>query len=148
LFRQNQYVMDTKVLLAALAGAVTSFLTGWIIWGMALKSFMESNTSEACVGCSRGEEMVLWALFIGCFAWSLLLALLFSRWAGISTFKSGAMAGIWVGFLIALGMDFFMYAGSHMFTMNAVIVDIIANAIQGALVGGVVGLVLGYGEAK
>lgn len=140
--------MNTKVLLAALAGAVTSFLSGWVIWGMALKSFMESNTAEACAGCSRGDDMVMWAIFIGCFAWALLLAMLFSRWAGISTFKSGAMAGIWIAFLIALGMDFFMYAGTYMWNMNAAIVDIIANAAQGALVGGVVGWVLGYGEKK
>ncbi len=140
--------MNTKVLLAALAGAVTSFLSGWAIWGIALRSFMESNTSEACAGCSRGEEMLMWAIFVGCFAWALLLALLFSRWAGITTFKAGAMAGVWIGFLISLGMDFFMYGGSNMWTLNAAIVDILANAVQGALVGGVVGWVLGYGNAK
>ncbi len=137
--------MNTKVLLAALAGAVASFLSGWVIWGMALKSIMER---DACLGCSRGEDMLMWAIFVGCFAWALLLALLFSRWAGITTFKSGAMAGAWIGFLIALGMDFFMYAGTTMLTMNAAIVDIIANAVQGALVGGVVGWVLGYGDKK
>lgn len=140
--------MDTKVLLAALAGAVTSFLSGWLIWGIALAGFMESNMTEAAASVSRGENMLLWAIFVGCIAWSLLLAMLYSRWAGITTFKSGAMGGIWIFFLIALGMDFFVYANMDVWNMNALIVDVVANAAQGALVGGVVGWVLGYGASK
>lgn len=138
--------MNTKVLLAALAGAVASFLTGWLIWGIALKSFFEANTTEAAKDVMRGENVVFWAIFVGCLAWSLLLALVFSRWAGISTFKAGAMAGAWMAFLIALGMDMFSYGGMDAYTLTVVLVDPILNAVQGAIVGGVVGWVLGYGR--
>ena len=140
--------MNTKVLLATLAGAVAAFLTGWAIWGIALQGFMDSNMTEAARSVSRGENMLMWAIFVGCVAWALLLALLFSRWAGIATFKSGAIGGAWVLFLIALGMDFFMYAGMDVWNLSALVVDVIANAVQGAIVGGVVGWTLGYGGAK
>ncbi|MBK8193139.1 MAG: hypothetical protein IPK76_07995 [Lewinellaceae bacterium] len=78
--------MNTKVLLAAFAGGVTTFLLGWLVYGIALKGFFDSNMGSA-TGVMRGEEdMQLWAIFAGNVAWALLLALLFSRWAGITTF--------------------------------------------------------------
>lgn len=136
--------MNVKILLATLAGSVTSFLTGWVIWGMALKGFFETNTTEAGKAVMRGDNMVMWAIFVGCVAWALLLTLVFSRWAGITTFKSGAIAGAWLGFLIALGADMFSYGGMDAFTLTAGLVDAILNGVQGAIVGGVIGWVLGY----
>ncbi|MEZ4892871.1 MAG: hypothetical protein R3A50_09555 [Saprospiraceae bacterium] len=138
--------MNTKVLLAALAGAVVAFITGWLIWGMALAGIMESNTTEAGLAVSRGEMPLLWAIAVGCIAYSLLLALVYSRWAGISTFKSGAMGGAWIMLLIALGADFFVYAGMNVMNITAIIVDVVASAVQGAIVGGVIGWALGYGD--
>lgn len=140
--------MSTKVLLSALAGAVVSFFSGWVIWGMALQGFMDTNTAEGARGIMRGDSMLLWAIAIGCISWSLLLALVFSRWAAISTFKTGAMAGAWMMLLVAAGCDFFVYAGMDVYNLNALIVDVIANAVQGALVGGVIGWALGYGDDK
>ncbi|MFN0216018.1 MAG: hypothetical protein ACKVT2_17295 [Saprospiraceae bacterium] len=138
--------MNTKVLLAALAGAVTTFLTGWVLYGMALKGFFEANTTEGGMSVMRGEMPIMWGIFVGCLAWSLLLALLYNRWAGISTFKGGAMAGAWIMFLVALGADFFSYASMNVMTMTAALVDPVVNAIQGAIAGGVIGWVLGYGS--
>lgn len=138
--------MNTKVLLATLAGAVVTFLSGWALYGMAFKSFFDANTVEGAASVMRGDSMILWAIFVGCVAWSLLLALIYSRWAGIATFKSGAIAGAWVMFLVALGADFFSYAGMNVSTMTAALVDPIINAVQGVLAGGVIGWVLGYGN--
>ena len=138
--------MNTKVLLAALAGAVVTFLSGWVLYGMALKGFFDANTTEVGASVMRGEMPLMWAIFVGCLAWSLLLALLYSRWAAITTFKGGAIAGAWIMFLVALGANFFSYAGMDVMTMNAAIVDAVVNAVQGALAGGIIGWVLGYGK--
>lgn len=138
--------MNTKVLLAALAGAVTTFLTGWVLYGMALKGFFDANTVETARSVMRGENMIMWSIFIGCLAWSLLLALLYNRYAAITSFKGGAMAGAWIMFLVALGADFFSYASMDIGTMNATLVDPVINAVQGAIAGGVIGWVLGYGK--
>ena len=139
--------MNTKVLLAALAGAVVTFLTGWLLYGMLLKGFFDAQTLESAKSVMR-EQPDLLHIFVGCLAWSLLLALLYSRWAGISTLKSGAIAGAWIGFLIALGADFFTYASMNITPIGAVLVDPIVNAVQSAIAGGLIGVVLGYDVKK
>jgi hypothetical protein len=105
-FHAIQNVMNTKVLLAALAGTVTSFLTGWVIYGMLLKGYFDGQVMEGARSVMRAEP-TMWAIALGCLAWALLLALIYSRWAGISTFKSGAIAGAWVTGLVAAGADFY-----------------------------------------
>ncbi len=138
--------MNTKVLLATLAGAVATFLSGWVLYEKALKGFFDSET--LLKESMRGDSMIMWGIFVGCLAWSLLLALLYSRWAAITTFKSGAMAGAWIFFLVALGAEFFSYATINVMSMNAALVEPIINAVQGAIAGGVIGWVLGYGGKK
>lgn len=138
--------MNTKVLLAALAGAVASFLLGWAVYGIALKGFFDAQMLESARGIMRTEP-VIWAIFIGCLSWSTLQALVFSRWAGITTFKSGAMGGAWIGFLVSLGANFFSYGSMDAWNVTAAIVDPIVNILLGAVSGGVVGWVLGYGRA-
>lgn len=140
--------MNTKVLLATLAGSVVTFLSGWVLYGMAFKDFFDANTTEAGRSIMRGEQMMMWAIFVGCLAWSLLLALIYSRWAGISSFKGGAIAGAWIMFLVALGADFFSYASMDVSAMTTALVDPVINAVQGALAGGVIGWVLGYKAGK
>lgn len=136
-----------KVILAALAGAVTSFLSGWVIYGMLLKNYMDANTSETARSVMRSDDdMLLWAIFAACFVWALLLALIYTRWAGISTFKTGAIAGGWVMFLIALGTGLYTYSMLNIHTLSYVLVDSLINAVQGLLVGGVIGWVIGVGN--
>lgn len=138
--------MNTKVLLAAIAGGIATFLTGWVIYGMALKGFFDANTIDGARTIMRGDSMLMWAVFLGGFSWSLLLALIYHRWAGISTFQGGAIAGAWVMFLVALGADMFSYGMMNASTLTANLVDPFVNAVQGAIGGGVVGWVLGYGK--
>lgn len=137
--------MNTKVLLASIAGAITLFLSGWVLYGMALKGFYDANTLEAAKSVMRGEEdMELWAIFVGGLAQSVLLALIFSRWASISTFKSGAIAGAWLFLLMGLAINMYMYGSMNAWTLTSVLVDPIVGAVQGAIAGGVIAWVLGY----
>jgi hypothetical protein len=139
--------MNNKVLLAALAGAVATFLTGWLLYGILLKGFFEAGTLETARSVMR-EQPELLAIFFGGLAWSLLLALIFSRWASISTLRSGAIAGAWIGFLIALGADLFSYASMNIAHLNTTLIDPLINAVQSAIAGGIIGWVLGYGAKK
>lgn len=139
--------MNTKLILAALAGAVTLFLTGWLLYGMALKGFFDAQVLSSARGVMR-EQPDLLAVFGGCLAWSLLLALLYSRYATITTFRGGAITGAWIGFLIALGAGLFSYASMNVTEISAVLVDPFVNAVQMAVAGGVVGAVLGYDEKR
>lgn len=138
--------MNTRVLLAALAGGLTFFFLGWILYGMLLMDFMKANAGSA-TGVDR-TDMQMWAMVASSLVWGLLLALLFSRWAGISTFRGGAIGGAWVSFLISLSMDLNQYSLTNLMTMNVLCIDPIAAGVLGALTGGVVGWVLGIRAKK
>lgn len=137
--------MNIKVLLAALVGSVVLFLSGWVLYGMVFKSFFDANTVEGAAAVMRGDEnMHLWAVFTAGIAWNLLLALVFSRYASISTFMGGAKTGAWLFLLIALGADLYSFAMLNISTLTATLVDPVINAVQGMLCGGAVGWALGY----
>lgn len=137
--------MNNRVLLAALAGGVAFFLMGWLVWGILLMDMMR----EMCPGMAGIEknppDMV--PLFLGNLMAGLFTALLFSRWAGITTFMGGLIAGAWVFGLIALSFDFTFMGTTTAMTWGGVAVDVVANTVVGAIVGGVVGWVLGYKRA-
>ena len=38
--------MNARVLLAALGGAVSNFLVGWVVYGMLLMDYMKANTVQ------------------------------------------------------------------------------------------------------
>lgn len=142
--------MNTKVLLAALAGAVTLFLLGWLLFGMLLAPWYKSISTPEGIAAQRApEEMLLWAIFLSNLVSGLLFALIFSRWASISTFRAGAIAGGIISLLIALSLDLGFFAFMKMWTNPAfLVVDPLANAVIGAIAGGVVGWVLGYGQRQ
>ena len=137
--------MNTRVLLAALAGGVAAFLLGWLIYGMLLMDMMRSVNPQV-EGFEKAEPE-LWAIALSNLVWALLYALIFSRWAGINTFTGGAIGGAWMAALIALSIDLYFIAATNIMSFNGLLLDVVANVVMGAAVGGVVGWVLGYRQA-
>lgn len=136
--------MNNKILIGGLIGGVAAFLLGWVIYGMALSGVMEANTTEAAKAVQRGDEnMIMWAMIVGNLAFGYLLAIIYGRWANISTFQTGAIAGAVIGGLWALSYDMMMYAMSTMMTTTVMIIDIIAFAVLSALTGGIIAWWLG-----
>ena len=136
--------MNNKILIGGLIGGIAAFLLGWVIYGMALQGVMEANTTEAAKSTMRAEEdMVWWAMILGNLALGFLFALIYGRWANISTFKTGAIAGAVIGLLWGLSFDLMMYSMSTLYTLTGVAIDVIAFAVMCALVGGIVAWWLG-----
>ncbi len=136
--------MNNKILIGGLIGGIAAFLLGWVIYGMALQGLMEANTTEAAKSTMRAEEdMVWWAMILGNLALGFLFALIYGRWANISTFKTGAIAGAVIGLLWGLSFDLMMYSMSTLYTLTGVAIDVIAFAVMCALVGGIVAWWLG-----
>ena len=133
--------MSTKVLLATLAGFVTMFLLGWLFWGYLFMDTFKS-LSNPVEGAERAEP-ILWAIALSNVAWAYLYAYIFDRWASISTFKGGAMAGALMALLIGLTLDLVMYATLTMPTLQGLALDVVLNLVVGAIGGGVIGWVLG-----
>ncbi len=136
-----------KIIIAGIVGGVVAFILGFLIYGMALSNFFASNAGSAS-GVMRADDEMLWIpMIVGHLTWGLLFAVIFGRWAQISTFSTGAQAGALIGFLIACTFDFINLATTHISTLTAVIVDLIVMTIVSAIVGGVVGLMLGRGTS-
>ena len=106
---------NNKIVIAGLIGGIVAFILGFLLYGMALSIFFESNQGSA-TGVNRADgEMVWWAMVVGHLAYGFLIAIIFGRWANISTFVTGAKAGAVIGGLIALAYDMILYGSTNIF---------------------------------
>ncbi len=138
--------MNTKVLVAALVGAVVAFLLGWVIFGMALMGYYEANMVHY-EGLMKGEgEMNLILMFCSNFVFSLLLAYAANR-MGVVDLQGGLITGAIMGFLFFLSVDLGFLAMMNYFTSTTVVlVDVLANTVWAACIGAAIGFMLGRGK--
>jgi len=132
------------MLAATVAGGITFFILGFIIFGLLLgPNLMQQYISPDAAKLMN--ETPVWApLIIGNLVLAFLLAYIFDRWATISTFAGGLVGGAIVLFLIDVYFQMMFLAFMKMHTSyTPVIADIIGTTVLGAISGGVIGLVLG-----
>jgi len=136
--------MDAKNrIMATLAGFVTFFLLGWLLYGMLLMDFFIANAGSA-TGVQRTDtEMVWWALALGNVFQSYLLVYIFGKWANITSFAGGLKAGGTIGLILGFAFDLTMYGTSNIMNLTAALVDPLVGTVMMALTGGVIGMVLG-----
>jgi len=133
---------NNKILLAGFIGAVTLFLLGFIVYGMLMGEFMATNAGAPGVNKPMEEISFAW-LVVGNLASGLLLAVIYGKYANITTASAGLQAGAMIGFLMALGVDSAMFATTNLYNMKAMLADIVMWTIMSAITGAVVAAVLG-----
>ena len=127
---------SNKILIGGLLGGLTSFLLGWIFYGIIFRDAMASPIA----GLMKSDaEMVWWSLILSCLFQGLLISYIFGRWANITTAIGGASAGATIGALIILYIDLGILATSNMFTVKTMITDIALATVIMAAIGAVVG---------
>jgi len=132
-----------KILMAGLAGALVAFILGYLTYGMLLTDFFQSNSGSA-TGVMRSEADLLWIpLILGHVTWGMIFAVIFGRWANISTFATGAKAGAVLGLLIGLTFDLINLGTTNILNVTGTIGDVVLGTVLSAIVGGVVAWVLG-----
>lgn len=137
--------MNTKVLVGGIVGAIVMFLLGWLIYGVLMGSMMEDMPEPTSMG-------LLW-FFIADLAVGLLLAYIYTKWAGISTAMGGAKAAIIIGLLMAIWVDGFamgmpeMYAEGYQMTIPMMLMDVVIQVVIVAAAGAAIGWYLGRGKA-
>lgn len=135
-------MVNSKILIAGLVGGIVSFLCGFLIFGIALDGFAEAN--GGAIDASKADaDYKMWSIFLGAMASGFMMAMIFGRWASISTVKTGAIAGSIIGVLIGINFNFIMYGTTELMTMPLVIVNSIAYAALYALIGAAVAYMLG-----
>ena len=131
---------STKLILGTVVGTITSFIVGFLIFGLALAGFMAENVAGK-------EPLEFHWLVIGHVFMALLLTYIFLKWAGISTISGGAKAGLIIGLLATLGINLILLGTTEVFPggISAAIVDGVGSAIVWAAGGAGIGWVLGRG---
>jgi len=124
--------MNTKsFFLSGIAGTIVSFLLGFLFYGLLFTDIYPENPDESML-----------FIFLSCLFYAFTFALIFSRWAHISTFDSGAKAGFLIGLLWSLSMSFFMISSEGVLDSNFALM-IAIDAVSAAIMGGVIALVIG-----
>lgn len=138
--------MNLRTFIATLAGMVTLFLLGWLVFGILLMDFYQANTTH--YEGLMNEMPNLFLIIVSQLLFSFMLAYIFQVWAGFNSFAKGFTGGLFIGFFVTFAFDLYFLSGMNLFTVKSIIVDIIANTILYGIAGGVIGLVLGFGGKK
>lgn len=126
--------MNQKCILATVAGGVTLFVLGFVIYGVLLVDFFAND--------AMAEAPVYWAVAAGQLASGALLAVVLSwRAAGgpAEAFKAGAS----VGLLFSLSMGLTMFGTTEgMYTVTTVVGDAVVSVVMYGIAGMVVAKIL------
>lgn len=134
--------MNTKLIISTLAGGITYFLLGFLVYGII---FMDMFTpAEGVVK----DPMAMWAMGASCLVWALLIAIVCQRWANARNFKDGFIVGMILGALMALSVNLSMYSMYSFVSLNTVVLDFFLAGITSGITGGVIGLILGRGKTE
>ena len=136
--------MLARVLAATVAGGITFFILGFVIFALILDPMvMKPNLNPEVVKFMK--EPPAWGFLIAFnFVAAFLLAYIFDKWATIRTFAGGVVGGAVIWFIVSLYIQLMFAAFMNVATSYVpAVADVIGTTINGAVTGGVVGLVLG-----
>lgn len=137
----NRNAVDNRTLMAALIGGIVSFLLSYVLRNLLLVDFYRENAGTASGILKNPPDTLI--VLLGHLIIGLLYALIFSGWAAISTARTGAIRGGWIGFLVFLSQNLMLLGSSRYLNLNVALVDSLIGGIIGAAVGAAVGTVLG-----
>ncbi|MBL7999133.1 MAG: hypothetical protein JNL32_10900 [Candidatus Kapabacteria bacterium] len=138
--------MNTRTLVAALAGAVTSFLLGWAVYGMLLMPMMMPHWNTIA-GLMRPEaEYQMHWMFISTLCWTWMVAMVFDKWAGIKDIKGGVIGGILLMLPISISTNLSLH--SMMFMYNNIGMIVLMDAVGMSVLAGGAGAVIAFVLSK
>jgi hypothetical protein len=136
--------MNIRVLLATVAGAVTIFLLGYLIWGILFLPYTKADEIQYAGLRKEPPDMLL--LILKNIVQAFLLVYIFEYLAGIRTFLGGMKVGAIVMFLVTLSLNLSLLSIMNLHKgLTANILDVVGETARAAIGGGVIGAVLGYG---
>ena len=139
--------MNTRPLLAAIAGGLVLLILGYISYIVLFASFFEANAGSA-IGASRTEtgDLMLHAILAGEIAFAYLMVLIFTKTEAGDSPVAGAKAGGQIGFLLGLGINLIQYGAMNIGTLPLHAVDPLLYALRFAAAGAVIAWILSRAE--
>ena len=130
-----------KLLLGSLIGGLVALAVGYLLFGVALSSYMAENAAHT------KEPDMIW-LVAGHLVYGGLVTYIFLQWAGIKTAATGAKAGFIIALLASLGFNWIWHGVSDIFPGGCVatLIDAVGGAVVWAVGGAAIGWFLGRGE--
>lgn len=129
--------MDTKTLVAGLAGGVVLFLTGYVFYVLLMADFFAFDVAKdpPSIPFIIGGELVFGILL----AWVCNLA-------NVRNAVEASKLGALLGFLVAIGIGLLMHGSTNVTTLEVYLVDSVIWAVRFTVAGAVVGWLLGRGD--
>lgn len=114
--------MNTKQFLAGgLAGGITDFLLGWILYDVVFKSFFPS-----------GDNMKIEFIALGCLTYSFFISYLLQKRSELGT-KNTIVFGAAIGLFTGLFMNFFNFS-TMPFDATLLCIDVFISILMSAVV--------------
>ena len=132
-------------IIATVAGGVTLFILGGLIYGVLLAGFYEANLGSA-TGVARAVP-IWWATMVGELGFAALLTYVFRR-GGVATASAGLRVGAIFGLLFGLAMSFNLYGVTNWSNITVAFAEPFVTAVRVALAGALIGWVLGKGGSE
>ncbi len=134
------------MLLAGLAAGIVAFLLGWLLFGILLMGYFESNTLSYEGLMKSEEEFNYLGMLLANILTGILIAWLLWR-MGVTSIGKGLSDGFTIGLLIYGSMALYYYSMMNWYTgIMPMVVEILANSLWTAVIGGVAATVLGAGR--
>jgi hypothetical protein len=139
--------MNSKSILAGIAGGIVLFLFGYLVYGMLLSNFMSTHAGTATNVPRNMNDYMLWLIAAGNLIYAFLLVYIFGK-AGISSVGNGFATGAIVGLLTTASSAFISYATTNLLTGSGMAADIVAFGILSGIAGAVIAWVKGMGKGS
>ena len=125
-------------LLATLVAAVTMFLLGYLIWGVATVDLFEGHSLNNVMKDPPDFLFIILANLIGAFA----LSTIYGKWArGHHSPKEGAEFGLWIGIFVGLSVFLLMYGTSELMDLTGHLIEAVLDIIYYVIIGAVIALI-------
>lgn len=132
--------MNKNFLMATVAGGVTLFVLGFLIYAVLLADFFANDAIN--------PEPVMWAVTLGQLLSAAFLTIVLG-WKGVANAKEGFQAGALIGAVMGLAYGLMMYGtmvGMH--TMATLLGDTVVSLVVYGVAGAVIAMVLNREAAK
>ncbi len=132
--------MNKNVLMATVAGGITLFMLGGLIYGLLLADLFANDAVS--------DEPIWWAVTLGQLLSAAFLTVVL-RWKGVSSAKEGFRAGAMIGALTGLAFALMTYGTmDDVHTIATVIVDTVVTVVVYGIGGAVIATVLNRGGVE
>lgn len=126
--------------LAVLGGTIALFGLGYLIYVVLGYHALNGSGLEAIAA----EEINLPMIILMEVLYATLITMIFSKWAQIKTFSTGAKAGLIIGLFLGALPTLEMFATTNNLTdLTGVAIGAVTFGIRFAIAGGIIGLLLG-----